>query len=120
MNHTTALQKVLTALPYLKLILSLLIIYYVKEARDETFDNTHSLIKVYLDTIITTFESIFKTIFWFMFIMISSGWQTYRHVLTQTEMRRFIGVYIFIYLSVCFDQILDLLLSHPVVFNVCF
>jgi hypothetical protein len=111
-SQSTTLQKALSSLIYIKLILCVLIAYYIRVAEDDTGAN--SLIKVYLDTIITTLSSIFKTIFWFLAIMISCGWQIYRHILTRSEMRRFIGIYIFIYLSVCFDQILDLMVNHTI------
>ena len=116
--NTQAIQKILSVLPYLKCLLGVLILYYVYIAKDDYTQNTESLIKVYLETIITTLESIFKTVFWFLFIMISCGWQIYRQNLNRNELRRFIGIYIFIYLSVCFDQILDLIVIKPIIFQV--
>lgn len=62
---------------------------------------------IYIETIITTLSSIFKTVFWFMIILISFGWQMYKYFLSREEMKKFIGIYICIYLSVAFDQIID-------------
>jgi hypothetical protein len=69
-NQVTTLQKVLTILPFLKFMLSLLIFYYVS-ITDESDYNKVSLMKVYLDTVITTLLSIFKTIMWFLIIILS-------------------------------------------------
>ena len=114
-NHITSLQKVLTSLPLVKFILGLLIYYYVDISRDEeTEEGKDTLMKVYLDTIITTLMSIFKTVLWFLIIMLASGWQIYKSVLSREEMRKFIILYIFIYLAVCFDQVLDLMSQNPI------
>jgi hypothetical protein len=116
-SNLASLQKILSVLPYLKFFISLFILWYVTASKEDNKEDD-SLIKVYLETIITTIESIFKTIFWFLFILISCGWQIYRYNLNRSEMRKFIGVYIFIYLSVCFDQILDLILYKPLIYKV--
>lgn len=78
-------------------------------ADEPVYTGQNSLVKIYLDTIITTLTSILKTILWFIIVMISTGWQIYKNILTREEMRRFIALYVFIYLAVCFDQIIDIM-----------
>jgi hypothetical protein len=105
-SYITPLQKILTALPYLKAILAILMVFYIQQG---SFDpKNKSMVSVYLDTIIATLNSIFKTILWFLIIIVATGWQLYKSVLNRDEMRKFIALYIFIYITVCFDQIIDL------------
>jgi hypothetical protein len=70
--------------------------------------------KVYLDTVITTLLSIFKTIMWFVIIILSWGWQIYKTTLSRDEMRKFIALYVFVYMTVCFDQVLDLMVVKDI------
>jgi len=66
-DYTSILQKTITILPYLKFILSLLALYYVKIFLTEE----KSLMRIYLLTIIQTLDSVFKTFFWFILFIIS-------------------------------------------------
>jgi hypothetical protein len=95
-------------MPYIKSILAIMIIFSVGIEENSSTSNS-SMVKIYLDTIITTLNSIFKTILWFMIIMIASGWQIFKIVLTREEMKRYIAIYILIYIAICFDQIIDLI-----------
>jgi hypothetical protein len=95
-------------MPYIKSILAIMIIFSVGIEENSSNSNS-SMVKIYLDTIITTLNSIFKTILWFMIIMIASGWQIFKIVLTREEMKRYIAIYILIYIAICFDQIIDLI-----------
>jgi hypothetical protein len=64
---------VLSPLPYIKFVISLLLFYYIQESgKDSESYNEDSLMKIYLDTIATTIMSIYKTIFWFILIMLAS------------------------------------------------
>jgi hypothetical protein len=77
LNDVTTLQKVFTVLPFLKFLLSLMLFYYISLSVDginllnKDDYKTNTLIKVYLDTVITMLLSIFKTILWFMVIILA-------------------------------------------------
>jgi hypothetical protein len=111
-THSQSLQKVLSILPYLKSVMSILLIFYLKQNDIEQMNK--SLISQYFDTLITTMNLIFRTIFWFLCIMTACGWQIYKSTLTRQEMRKFIVLYIFIYLAICLDQILNLVTNKTI------
>jgi hypothetical protein len=110
-NQVSSLQKILSALPYIKLFLSPMIIYYIKCANQTSHDPTALLVVVYMDTIISALWAIYKTVFWFLAVLVSSGWQMYKTELSRFEMRKFVVFYIFIYFFVCFDKIIDVMVN---------
>jgi hypothetical protein len=70
-NQIKGLHKIITSLPYIKSFLSILIFYYI-EISNEDEKTKDNLMNVYLDTLSTTLMSIFKTIMWFILILIAS------------------------------------------------
>ena len=111
-SYVTNLQKVLSVLPYIKAFISPLIAYYVKYSNSTNFDPPSLLVIIYVDTVINALWAIYKTIFWFLAILVSSGWQIHKTELTRNEMRKFVGFYIFIYFCVCFDKIIDIMANR--------
>lgn len=86
----------------------LLFLYYISIAYDNS-KGFRELIKVYLDNIIAVLNSIFKTILWFIICLVGNGWQITKTNLSRDEMRKFIGLYISIYLIICVDQVVDMM-----------
>ncbi len=110
-NQISHLQKVLSSLPYIKLFLSPMIVYYIKYANKSDTDASALLVSVYLDTIISALWAIYKTVFWFLAILVCSGWQIHKTELTRIEMRQFVAIYIIIYFFLCFDKIIDIMVG---------
>lgn len=111
-NQISHLQKILSSLPYIKLFLSPMIIYYIKYANKSDTDASALLVTVYLDTIISALWAIYKTLFWFLAILVSSGWQIHKTELTRIETRQFVAIYIIIYFFLCFDKIIDIMVGR--------
>jgi len=83
-NFSTPLQKTLTALPYISLIYSLCLYNYFNTIENISekilfnflfyladIDDKSIAIRSYLITILITLSSIYRTIFWFLMIIIS-------------------------------------------------
>jgi hypothetical protein len=72
-QHVGSVQKAFTIYMVLKLLLCLLIIYYVKICMENSsFDNIgDALLKIYIETIVSTIQSVLKTVLWFIIILVS-------------------------------------------------
>lgn len=119
-KHIMAIQKVLTILPYAKLLISYLLILYLDQSLiyNDKFTLETDFTIIYLDTAITTLNSIYKTVLWFLIILISNGWKLFIDNFSRYELKKFVTLYLVIYLALCFDQILDY--SFNKTFNVKF
>ncbi len=71
-QNVSGVQKIFTPLPYIKFILCLLLFYYIESAGNDESYSKDGLMRIYLDTIATTIMSIYKTIMWFIIVMIAS------------------------------------------------
>jgi hypothetical protein len=109
-EHTTTLQKALMALTDLRFILALFTIYYFQATKTKYSleDKDDQLINMYIETIIVTLNSVFSTLLWFVMFLVSYGWHIHRNIFTRQELRKLVGIFILLYIIVCFDQILDL------------
>jgi hypothetical protein len=120
-NHSyrdsTPNQKGFTVLIYLRLILSLLTIYFVylstKTFSPENFaDNFNN--KIYVETIILTLNAVLQTLVWFNILIMAFGWQIHRGIFSRNELRSLVVIFILLYVLICFDQIFDMLIEFKI------
>jgi hypothetical protein len=105
--------KGFTVLIYIRLILSLLTIYFVYLSM-KTFnpDNfADNLTKIYVETIILTLNAVLQTLVWFNILIMSLGWQIHRGIFSRNELRSLVVAFISLYVLICFDQIFDMLIN---------
>lgn len=104
-NSGFVLQKFFIFIPYFNVLLSSTIIlevfYVMKNAQNGDSK------KIYIETALVTLNAVFRTLLWFFFFLVSSGWQVLVQKLTKDEMKSYIKIYVFIYISMCADQIID-------------
>jgi hypothetical protein len=109
-NNITLLQRLVVLLPYFKFFFCCVVIYYVRNIsvvnKNITYDD--NLSKIYFTTVISTFSAIYKTLFWFILILISNGWHIFTNSLNSFKMSNYICAYMSIYLIICVDQLLDI------------
>ena len=100
------LQKYLIFLPYINIILSSLIVLecynMVGQNPNEYNDNS-----IYLETALFTVNAVFRAILWILFVLVSAGWIIAKSNFSTNEIKNFIKIFIFIYLMMCIDQIVD-------------
>jgi hypothetical protein len=67
------IQKIFTVFMYLKLLLCIVIVYYVKLCMEDTsIDNIgDTIIRIYVQTVVTTIQSVLKTILWFIIVIVA-------------------------------------------------
>jgi hypothetical protein len=120
-NHSyrdsTPNQKGFTVLIYLRLILSLLTVYFVylstKTFSPENFaDNFNT--KIYVETIILTLNAVLQTLVWFNILIMAFGWQIHRGIFSRNELRSLVVIFILLYVLICFDQIFDMLIEFKI------
>jgi hypothetical protein len=72
-QYIGSLQKIFTIYMYLKLLLCLLVVYYVKlSLENATIDNPgDTILKIYVQTVVATIQSVLKTILWFIILIIA-------------------------------------------------
>lgn len=100
------IQKIIVFLPYLNLILCALMIIQMFLTTGQS-SNSFLDSRIYVETALVTIRAIFRTIIWFLLVLIASGWQITSNSLSRDKIKTFIKVYVFIYIIVCVDQIVD-------------
>jgi len=113
-SFSTSIQKSFFGILYIKLVHSLLLIYYaylnIKRAslpvKEENF-----LIS-YADTIITTLSDVLQSLLWYLLIVIAYGWQIHKGLFTRNEVKNSIMVFILLYILICFDKIFDVMIER--------
>ena len=112
--NSTPNQKGFTVLIYLRLILSLLTVYFVylsmKSFSPENFSDNFNT-KIYVETIILTLNAVLQTLVWFNILILAFGWQIHRGIFSRNELRKLVIVFILLYVLICFDQIFDMLIQ---------
>jgi hypothetical protein len=73
LEHVGNIQKIFTVFMYLKLLLCIVVVYYIKLCMEDTsIDNMgDTIIRIYVQTVVTTIQSVLKTILWFIVVIVS-------------------------------------------------
>jgi hypothetical protein len=101
----TFMHRVLVLLPYFKFLMSCFILYYLIILKNSYDDGMN---KLYFETLISTVSAIYKTLFWFMLLLITNGWFIFTDSIQNFKLSKFICGYLSIYLLVSTDQLLSL------------
>ena len=110
------LQKYLIFLPYINIILSFLIVLecYNMVGQNPNDDNDSS---IYLETALFTVNAVFRAVLWILFVLVSAGWIIAKNNFSNHEIKNFIKIFVFIYLMMCIDQIVDSFNSAKTIFK---
>ena len=100
------LQKYLIFLPYINLLLAIIIEFecYNMTEQNPNEDNNNS---IYLETALFTVNAVFRSVLWILFVLVSAGWLITKSTFPTNEIKTFIKIFVFIYLMMCIDQIID-------------
>jgi len=112
-RYITSIQKSFIAMLYLKFILSLLLFYYSYLSRRRTSlpNIEENFMMVYVETIYNTLNAVLQTLIWFVMLVVAYGWQVHRGLFTRNEVKNFVLVFIVLYVLMCFDEILNMLID---------
>lgn len=64
---------------------------------------------VYVDTALITLNAIYRTLMWFIVLLVAYGWKISIQSLRGEDMKYFMKMFLIIYVCSCLDQILDTL-----------
>lgn len=109
------LQKILLYFPIAEVLLNATIILNVLLVKGDSTDS--SSFNIYIETALVTINAVYRTILWFLIVLVVCGWQITKQSLTREEMKFYIKVYVVIYIAMCIDQIIDGVFGTIIVFS---
>lgn len=117
--HIITLQKIIIILPVVELLVNIAIFLDLTALQKQSSSSTTSgsSYKVYIETALITLNAVFRTLLWFMIMLIIYGWQITKQNLNREEMKFFIKIYVFMYIIMFIDQLLDLVIKQVFVFR---
>ena len=117
-THIMTLQKIILFYPIADALLNGTILLNVLLVKGN--DDSSERYNVYIETALVTINAVFRTILWFIIVLIISGWQITKQQLSRPEMKFYIKVYVFIYIAMCIDQIIDSVFGKLLVVSIPF
>ena len=72
---------------------------------------------IYLETALFTVNAVFRAVLWILFVLVSAGWIIAKNNFSNHEIKNFIKIFVFIYLMMCIDQIVDSFNSAKTIFK---
>ena len=114
--NVISLHKYLISLPYLNIILAILVSLEAYDMIDQD-PNKEEDNSIYLETGLFTVNAVYRSVLWILFVLVAAGWQISKQSFNTKEVKHFIQVFVFIYLMMCIDQIVDSLNSSNHIFK---
>jgi hypothetical protein len=114
--HITSLQKILIVLPVAELLVNIAICLELNILNNPPSESSSSTSEVsyqiYFETTLITLNALFRTLLWFLIALIVYGWQITKQSLTREEKNFFIKIYMFMYIAMFIDQIINVSMSN--------
>ena len=107
--HILPMHKICLFLIYLNNLVCFLLIIKSLNIRGEKIYNEESESSILLDTALITLNGIHRTIFWFILLLLSYGWNISLQRISPRDCKFFIKMIFLIFLALSIDQILDAL-----------
>ena len=109
-------HKFFNALPFFIILIGFAFVIKAFEIRGknpyEDYDSS-----VYIDTAVITLNAIYRTLLWFLVLLLAYGWKISIQSLRREDLKFFMKMFLIIYLAMCMDQIVDSLGSKIWVFH---
>ena len=101
-----SLHKFLYTIPFFIFLLSIALIVKAIDIRGKD-PNREYEDSIYVDTALITLSAIYKTVLWFLILMISLGWKVSIQTLRREDLKFLMKMFLLIYVVMCLDQIID-------------
>ena len=100
------IHKFLYTIPYFISLLSIVLIVKAVDVkgRDPNIEYDDS---IYVDTALITLSAIYKSILWFLILLLACGWKILVQNLRREDLKFLMKMFLFIYIIMCLDQIID-------------
>ncbi len=113
--YILSIHRFLYAIPFFINLLS--IILFIKAIDIHGHDPYRELDSIYIDTSLITLNAIYRSLLWFLILLVCCGWKISRQNLGREEIKFLLKMFLLIYIAVCLDQILDSISSGISVFH---
>ena len=104
--YILSIHKFLFSIPFFITLVSLALVVKAIDIRGQDpyreYDGS-----VYIDTALITLNAIFRTLLWFLILLICCGWRILIQNFTREQLRFFMKMFLIIYICMCLDQIID-------------
>lgn len=111
-------QPIIENMLFLIIIKEVLLIYYISKS-DQSADSAYKIQKTtYLLTIVNILDSITRTFTWFLYLKLIYGIGIFRSIVTETDIKRFLFLFISLYVICSIDQILEGVFSIIVIYGI--
>jgi hypothetical protein len=110
-KHLNFLNKLFSGIFFMKYVIVILSYLYFKENSLYNIiddENYEMFSIVYLETSLTILNSVYRTIFFFTILIIAHGWNLYIFQFSSNHIKKFVIIYLVIYIVICLDQVVDL------------
>jgi len=108
-SQASQIQRSISFLPYLRMIISILFTYNIYLNIIDDQQSTVAM-SMYIEVVMQTLQSIYKTFFLFLLLLISFGWVIFKETITKSELMGFVFFYLAVYVLIFFDPFFDSML----------
>ena len=104
--YVLSIHKFMLAIPFFIFLLSISLLIKAVDIKgqDPYRENEGS---VYIDTALTTLDAIYRTILWFLILLMCCGWKISIQNLGREDLKFLMKMFLVIYIAMCLDQIID-------------
>jgi hypothetical protein len=104
--YILSIHRFLYTIPF---FISLLSIFFFIKSIDVRGQDPYKELddSVYIDTALVLLYAIYRALLWFLILLMCCGWKISMQHLGREELKFLIKMFLFIYIAVCLDQILD-------------
>jgi hypothetical protein len=104
--YILSIHKFLFSIPFFIFLLSIsFLIKAVDVKGQDPYIEYES--SVYIDTSLITLDAIYRTLLWFLILLMCCGWKLSIQKLSREDLKFLIKMFLIIYIAMCLDQIID-------------
>ena len=113
------IHKILYLLMYFNLFLGIVLLIKAFYIRGTNF-NEEVESTIFIDVAIISLNGVYRTILWMFILIFSMGYGISLQRLSRNDFKYFLKSFVFIYIVLCMDQIIDSLISIKSIFGIFF
>ena len=104
--YILSIHKILYSIPFFMFLLSLsLLIKSIDIKGQSPYQDDES--SIYIDTALITLDAIYRTLLWFLILLMCIGWKISIQTLSREDLKFLMKMFLIIYIAMCLDQIID-------------
>ena len=99
-------HKFFFSIPFFIFLLSISLLVKSVDIKDQDPNKEYDG-SVYIDTALITLDAIYRTLLWFLILLMCCGWKISIQHLSRDDLKFLMKMFLFIYIAMCLDQIID-------------